>query len=408
MEGTKLCLRGSTLDDFMQAHPNLRSSRAIAKMKLRARLHKSNMVKIESLHASLRRLIISRSIQTHGQEFTELCGEWLCGRIRLRAQTCINVESGAVTYNGSAGADGDGDSSLAKRKEFKRNPNPWNAHQHLKALESRSAGAVSRRVVKDRIPANTAIGYNDLDADGHDSLRDRCNVAKMARRDPAHVGTSFGLSINQSRRAAMKSKFAEIGDGMVLALPMAGDEEPSKFETAALCVRNAMDNPDCTSLQSTIKAATCMMLAHKRARTRQRKADMAIVRRYHEEIALPKAGAFFNTHSSLKPLACDFQSVPCAQGELVLGYVPDPVTVVNVCALASHSTHQEDDDSMAVVCDTFTEGLSMVMHDECPPIRRKPARKARKPPCDRENVCLCGEAGDTTYAFRNRFALCGR
>ena len=85
-----------------------------------------------------------------------------------------------------------------------------------------------------------------------------------------------------------------------------------------------------------------MMLAHKRAHTRQRKADMAIVRRYHEEIALPKADAFFNTHSSLKPLACDFQSVPCAQGELVLDYVPDPVTVVNVCALASHSTHQDD------------------------------------------------------------------
>ena len=77
VEGTKLCLRGSTLDDFMQAHPNLRSSRAIAKMKLRARLHMSNMVKIESLHASLRRLIISRSIQTHGQEFIELCGECL-------------------------------------------------------------------------------------------------------------------------------------------------------------------------------------------------------------------------------------------------------------------------------------------------------------------------------------------
>ena len=70
-------------------------------MTLRARLHKSNIVKVESLRASMRRRIQARSIQTHGQDFADLCGEWLCDRIRNCMTTSVHFESGAVGGKGN-------------------------------------------------------------------------------------------------------------------------------------------------------------------------------------------------------------------------------------------------------------------------------------------------------------------
>ena len=89
------CLRGFILNTFVTEHSsNLRATKPQSVMILRARMHFSNIVKVESRHATLRRTIVSRSIQTHGLDFSELCGEWRCRNVRTNFGTSVTVEAG--------------------------------------------------------------------------------------------------------------------------------------------------------------------------------------------------------------------------------------------------------------------------------------------------------------------------
>ena len=145
-------------------------------------------------------MIKGRSIQTHGQEFAELCGEVLCTRARHKQQTtmqsdCNSVEAPTADTGRKNASHEDEDKS-----DFERRPQTWNAYQHEQAMVALNSDQPTP--TKPEMSASYKAGANV------DDLSSRCNLAELARQHPDHVGSSFGqkrkaVTDALRRRAAM-------------------------------------------------------------------------------------------------------------------------------------------------------------------------------------------------------------
>ena len=190
---------------------------------------------------------------------------------------------------------------------------------------------------------------------------------------------------------------------MLVAVPDGHDAaETSKFELAARCVNDALDNASLDTAQSMIKAAGCAVLSHRKAITRKHCENLKFMKQYHDEVGQPAVDNFFKGHQALVPLKCDVLAVPSASKDLVLQFVADPLSIVAAAQTCVGHSGQADDATMRAATECFSEGIEMIMHHDCPTVPSA-ASAVGKPPCWKVKTCLCG---GELYQMRNGFLAC--
>ena len=87
---TPPCMLDDWTKDMIKHHPDL-SGEVFQKLILTAMMAHFDMATIEAKHATVRRLLVSRSVQTHKRSFKDLSAEWLCNQARTRKRRPLRV-----------------------------------------------------------------------------------------------------------------------------------------------------------------------------------------------------------------------------------------------------------------------------------------------------------------------------
>ena len=204
------CLLGPLLD-FVRSYKNtdegLNGAEPQARMLLYVIMHKANIIKLETLHASLRRLIFNHSIQTHGEDFGELSSAWMLFRLRQRKANSVFQRSGAVpAETGNADTTTKDDNAReAVSKEFQNKPNPWNLY-----VRKQSLGVTGCKPDTSKLNADYHAFWELL-------LRTVCRIAvkslnlheellvtKVGLSERSH-GTSHGRRINNACKRGVRN-----------------------------------------------------------------------------------------------------------------------------------------------------------------------------------------------------------
>ena len=84
--GMPRCVRGEWANQFIRKHPGLDSDECFFQLTIIALLWPTDIGMTESRHASIRRALESRSLQTHRLQFKHLSAEWTLQQSRLGAR----------------------------------------------------------------------------------------------------------------------------------------------------------------------------------------------------------------------------------------------------------------------------------------------------------------------------------
>ena len=109
---TPPCVRGDWADNFIRKHPGLDTDECFFQLTAVAMLWPTDIGMTESRHASIRRVLESRSLQTHRLQFKHLSAEWTLQQSRLGARAAGSGIGRAPKYRRRAagalvGARGD-------------------------------------------------------------------------------------------------------------------------------------------------------------------------------------------------------------------------------------------------------------------------------------------------------------
>ena len=76
------CLLDSWTKKLKALYPSLEGDEFLYVLETIAKLLKVDITNVESRHASVRRMLVSRSTQTHPMSFGDLSGQWLFQQLR--------------------------------------------------------------------------------------------------------------------------------------------------------------------------------------------------------------------------------------------------------------------------------------------------------------------------------------
>ena len=105
--GAPPCVRGQWANHFIRMHPSLDSGECFFKLTIIALLWPTDIGMTESRHASIRRVLESRSLQTHRLQFNHLSAEWTLQQSRLGARAAESGLGRAPKYRRSSGGASD-------------------------------------------------------------------------------------------------------------------------------------------------------------------------------------------------------------------------------------------------------------------------------------------------------------
>ena len=127
---------GSSLREWLARFGGFGSEEAADALELMAQLILLATSTLESLHATLRRILITRSIQTHGVTFAAICMEWLIQQCRMRSDNNTMVDIQKLIDSAMAEKHSDNGDVGDHVVKNQRAINPWNVHMRLKSLAS--------------------------------------------------------------------------------------------------------------------------------------------------------------------------------------------------------------------------------------------------------------------------------
>jgi hypothetical protein len=397
-----LCMQGPMLAQFIEDYGHLPdrlwSERPQRQMRFVVKFRKGNIMKIESLHASLRRRIKMRSVQTHGQDFAELCSEWITDRARLRQQHSFLASHGCeipatevFSKPSAASSSSSGITAEQALVEFQREPNPWNAFIRLMTLDTK--GRFTHLPMVELAPL-----YHARSAEMQQRIDTLIMTARMTRSLPTHSGGSFGDTARQLDRKLAKERLAVIHNHLAIRDAGVG----SRFSAIQAAVETAQRQPTST-LGDMLVAAQSELAAYSGAVKQMRIRDEKSVQAWYETEGKQTLEFVLDAVPSLKPLEASLHIVPDGFSKVVElnGSLSSFKSIAS--AIADTAGRGRDASTRDVITQHMQQSCSIIMHDECAPSKGKGVQKRGIPPCHTVGICLCSPDGILTYLFRNEF-----
>ncbi|CAK0879157.1 unnamed protein product [Prorocentrum cordatum] len=363
---------GKFTKQFLQDNPDLSADDARMRLLSIAAMAKLDISHIEALHASIRRLVVAASHQTHTIEIAAASAEWVASRCRSRAKNSAGLTRTTFV---------DADSAEPAEDDEPRKP--------------RGGGGAWRAFVAMSEPgvfkdfAQLAVQYRQLDADQKEKHITAGRAATAAHREHPDV-SSFGNNSKQEARLIAAERRAQL----TLQLgSLASSEGPSMEVVAAnQIVATQVDN---ASALAAARSATYNIgrMKAKDCRDKVSKLKTFAV----DEAALRLA---VGDVPPLAAVAEDLQRLPgraCSD----LEFVPDIGSTAAKATCASQTTRSSGGTSnTAALTASWYRRHNIVCHDDCERIADQPKDFNKQMRCWKFGRCICNGEGKKLYSIR--------
>lgn len=354
----------------------LTSPHAMAELRTHALVAKMDISAVESGHASIRRRVMSRSVQTHAESVEEVSAEFVLDGIRNRWQPL--APSSGEPDAGSANA---GDAAA------RRNPQragPWRAFVREKALGQRG------------LPDLKLVGkeYKALPAEEKARLEHLGRAA--ARSDPAPGQGSFGpKSRDVQRNQAKRHKAAAAAQQVALHRPPSGGLLEDTL--AGVAVEQAISASKGADM--TVKEVLGLARAHARqeglATSSAEEKQAATLQRWMSEDGPREMMRVLEDFPRLAPWTFALEPSPCAMQSMLRMKAPAQLVVQVAEAVASRAQQSNLRKGLLHQWEALHQPI---MHDDCKPLENPSVAETRtdghktSPQCVSAGFCVCEPA----------------
>lgn len=370
------CVLGEFVRDFLaksQEHGGLLGAVSMSKLHLLAMMAEVNTATIEAKHASIRRRLFSRGVQTHGESLEEVSAEWVVDQLRLQGVAWHNISG---TDGSAAELGSEADSSTT---QVSRAGGAWRAYVRKESLG------------KQGLQNSTELSqkYKMLPASEKKQLVDIGNAATVVGV-PEGRGSSFGLRSREVVREQVRmQKSAPIST--VVALRSTSGTPLPVGELVARTVDTAVAGKIAGNMQEMLTSARQSLRAVRRAdRQKQLEAESAL-EKWVDDAGAAMVKQFVEAVPAVGPVAASLQGVPQELGPC-MRYRMNTRLAAEVGHFAAGCGHQS---KLPACLETdWSAKHKPILQSESPTIREADGTRKRKstapPSCDTVGFCICG------------------
>jgi hypothetical protein len=383
VERTKACLRcgwtSEFLSEFASSGAGISSEDAQATLRLHARMLWIHIGRIEALHASLRRRLFTRGVQTHGEQLRDASAEFVLDRIRnQKITTLLEAHKPKPVASESITA---GESTTSELDD--RVGGPWKFFVRREALG---------RPMTPTLMGELSDKYWSLSQAERDTLIQSGVSGRVAR----HAGSNetFGYTSRQMTRMKNSSH----STGRVLQSVSSGTSTNSvaKIDSAISIALSSSSNTSINAVMADAKKQVrAIKIDDKRRSTiaNAKLCDWIATNRESSLVGLVNTShGRVSLHSHLHP--CPLR------GELALELETNPSQVSNLACSILHAKFNKMKMIGAFNDDWDSKHLPIMDNGRS---TAQTKRRSGKPLCSSVGVCLCSDSGHLTYCMRNGF-----
>ncbi|CAK0829047.1 unnamed protein product, partial [Prorocentrum cordatum] len=349
------------------------SPRAMSELRAHAAVARMHIAAIETRHASIRRRLESKSVQTSPYAFTELSADFVLDHVRIGGMHW----PGLSAQEEDVGADGVSEPEPAVAS-VSRPGGAWRCW-----VREQSLGKHGLQDSKE-----LSARYRALSPEEKEGLVQRGAVATRSGKDGS--GSSFGLRTRDLQRAIDKRR----KEGALQQATLALVEMPSLESTDQKCdwaIEQAMrtaTNDQKNSVNEMMKISRENLRTIQKAEGRKADSDQAKLVVWHADQGEQLRRTVVDAMPCLKDFAWALQFVPGAGPVSALADVLHPTG--STAKLARSINARTRQTNLGSALDhQWVHMHRPIYHDECDPIPDAAIGKPDKVPCQAVGVCCC-------------------
>ena len=379
------CFR-RVVSQYKSVPGGLWSPEAQAVCRSHARVMRRHIVRLEALHASFRRRLHMRGVQTHCETLEEASAEMTLDRVRDQFFT------GRRNRRASTSAADEVEATPAASPHGKYG-GPWRLFIRRETLGTGRRPDFARLSEK----------YHALDAEQLASLHDTGALGRQARMlGGAHT---FGLTTRQATRRQQAAQ-ASHAAGLQVVAAESDVTELSRADVIATAVKRAANTPG-RSLIDMHRQAAMEVRAVMQRRAEGRRADETRLREWQSEATARGRKLVSNLLPGSDAVACFHLVAVPDLDDTVLRYEVNADQVLKIWDALDWDRGRKANFLDALEVDWSAAKSRQILHSRAAPIigeRPPPARQAAVPPeCHSLGICVCCEEGRKLWKLRCSF-----
>lgn len=364
----------------------LGSMEALSYLRTIASMIRLNISDIEASHASIRRRLHVRGVQTHPEGIEEVSAEFVLDKLRHAG---LPWKADPFVKD-NRGSDADGASqTTAKSKGRGRAGGPWRAFVRQDTMGKRG-GLRDMPAVSERYHQLTDAEKKQLELIG--------KAATQQGRPTSGPGSSFGLRPRELARLQEQALTDARADREALSTGGAGlDRNASIDHAIAHAVREQAGGN--TSVEDLLRSARGSLRKAQRQSMSQVADDEAFLATWRESAGAEIVRETLGQAPGLRPYEALLQPSPCS-GQALLKVLHPVQTTAAIAGMIDESHRSTN---LGRCMDSvWVELHKPVLQSECKPIQ-EPKSTQTMPKCSTIGACLCGPTGRSIQSMRKSF-----
>jgi len=332
---------------------------AMATMRLTALLCMQDIAGVEAKHASLRRRLVGRSVQTHCIGLEEASAEVVAQRVRSRG-TCWSSEPWMAEPPSKAGCE-------EPPAKVHRYGGPWRAYIREQSLGTK--GRPNTTLLKEQ--------YRNLAPEEKSRLQGLGDAARESRLFGSTGQSSFGLKTSELRLAKRQQFLEASGSKGLSQLVPSGWAEASPGEQCQLAIDRSL-RAGVKSMGALVSSARAIVQASRRATLAEQRVSEEVLHAWVQSHGRERVKQFVGATSGLQNLEHALSGVPSSSGSLVAYQHPTWLTAA-VSRSVLEAGWKSNNFGKALMLD-WQAKHDPILHASCPPIDAKLPTRSH-PPC---------------------------
>jgi hypothetical protein len=326
---------------------------SLATLRVHARLLPTDISGIEARHASIRRRLTARGVQTWALDLPECSAEFVCSQARSMGRSDLAEVAAQVSQNNDASEEAECGSAATTTR---RPGGGWRAF-----VRARSLGAAGGLLDM----ADLARQYRELSPE---ELAHYKRVGRAATENPNEGrGSSFGLRGRDVQRVQAARRQQAASDALV---PVLGDgRQLTSGEQCGAAVTQVCSRRSAAPLSQMLVDARAILATSRRAQARVHEQAEQRLSEWHEECGPQIRSLVTQSVPTLRGFMPNFGSVPSAS-DMILEYRPSLLAAASVATAASK--HARSSNVAKALDSDWVAKHRCIMHDSVPPIADEP------------------------------------
>jgi hypothetical protein len=364
----------------------------------------SSIEVLESLHASIRRRIKSRGVQTHGVNFDDLNADWVIGLMRRRdSRLAMSVAEVVGTLEAAVADDSDPEEEAEEEaaKSGRGGGGLWRAFVRHDTLGTKGKPDL----------AEIASRYKDISDELRAELAPLALAAtSVARRADCNTLPAGWCAFGPTTRLAEQTRERQRRDaaavvirdamGLQLALQDCHGENRDAAHAVAMRVALAMPREGSDAFSNALQEGRVHLRIHRKVANEERQRGELAVRNWVANDGQRLLSTLLGELPLLRGMASTSLMPVPGRGELaIFEFRPSVKSMRDAIGRVVELGPQLN--LASALHASFQRRSAPILHDDCDPIP-KPSGLPKRP-CASLGFCVCSGAGDALWKFHNAF-----